>query len=180
MGSVFLGHPALTLDVSQNRPFETQMQNLWTQWMADGKVKLITKGNFNRPFVSCVKIAWDMISQEMLQKLFLKCCISKKLDGSEDDYVRQEDSNELITTKNKNSDEVSESGNEDQDEKMSDDDNVKYKLEDWKYLFGESEDEGAVRVNLNYSETRFNCWKFIKVKHNNNDFYFRLFSSASF
>ena len=77
----------------------------------------------------------------MVQKLFLKCCISNKLDGSEDDYVRQKNSNELIATENKNSDEVPDSGNEDQDEKMWDDDNVKYKLENWKYLFGESEDE---------------------------------------
>jgi len=56
-----------------------------------------------------------MISEEMVQKSFLICCISNKLDGTEDDAIWQEDSNE---TKNEDSYEVAESANEDQDEKM--------------------------------------------------------------
>ena len=86
--------------------------------MVYGKAKLTAKGNFKHSplptVMSWVKIAWDMISQEMVQKLFFKCCISNKLDDTKDDDIWQEDSNEI---ENKNSDEAAESGNEDQDKK---------------------------------------------------------------
>ena len=93
------------------------MRNLWTQWMADGKAKLTAKKNFKRrslPIVSWVTAAWDMIYQKMVQKSFLKCCISNKLDGTEDDNAWQEDSNE---TENEDNDEAEVSENENQDKK---------------------------------------------------------------
>ena len=137
------------LGVSLNRSFETHMRNQWTRWMADGKAELTAKENFKRPplptVVSWVKNAWHMISPEMIQKSFLKYCISNKLDGTQDDVPWQENSNE---TENEDSDEEAESGNEDHDEKMWNDDNIKYTLEDWKYVFGESEDVGDSEEDL--------------------------------
>ena len=41
-------------------------------------------------------------------------------------------------------------------EKMWDDDNIEYILDDWKYLFGESEDVGDSAEEFEDSETFFN------------------------
>ena len=68
----------------------------------------------------------------MIKKSFLKCCISNNFDGTEDDAIWQEDSNE---TQNEDSDAGSK--HEDQDKEKWDDDNVMYTLKEWKYLFGE-------------------------------------------
>ena len=84
-------------------------------------------------------MCFQMIYQEMLQKSFLKCCIRNNLDSTKDDDVWQEDSNK---TESEDNDEAAESGNEDQDEKMWNDDKVKDTLEDCKYLFGRSGDKG--------------------------------------
>ena len=59
----------------------------------------------------------------MIQKPFLKCYISNKLDGTQEKEQLQENSNE---TENEDSDEGAESKNEDQDEKMWDNGSIKY------------------------------------------------------
>ena len=98
------------LHIILNRPFTTHMRYLWIHWKADCKAEQTAKGNFKRPFlrtvVSWIKTAWNMISQEMVQKFLLKCWISNKLDDPEDDGVWQEDSNE---TENEESGEAAES-----------------------------------------------------------------------
>ena len=45
-------------------------------------------------------------------------------------------------TESEDNDEAAESGNKDQDEKMRNDDNVKYTLENSKYFFGKSGNYG--------------------------------------
>ena len=64
------------LDVSLSRPFKTHMRKQWTLWMADGMAERTAKGNFKRPplptVASWVKNAWDMISKEMIKKIFFE------------------------------------------------------------------------------------------------------------
>ena len=108
--------------------------------MVEGKAELTAKGNFKRPslptVVSWVKTAWDEIPTEMVQKSFLKCSISNKLDGIEDDYLWQEETQETA------SDREDHAEPEDADEVLWDDDNVQYTGEEWRKLFGESDNEG--------------------------------------
>ena len=67
------------------------MQNLWTLWMAEGKAELTPKGNFKcaplPTVLSWVKKSLELIPASMIEKSFLKRCISNKMDGSEDDIL---------------------------------------------------------------------------------------------
>ena len=95
-----------------------------------------------------------MIYQKMVQKSFLKCCISNKLDGTEDDNAWQEDSNE---TENEDNDEAEVSENENQDKKkcgMTIMPNIHWKTGN--ISLGNLGTRVIVRMNLKYSETLFN------------------------
>lgn len=120
------------LDVSLNKPFKAAMREQWATWMGEGKGELTVKGNMKRPplptVVSWVKTAWDRIPADMVQRSFLKCCISNNLDGSEDDALWQEEENE-------------ESDVESDVEDDWDADDAKYTQEEWDNLFGASDDE---------------------------------------
>ena len=108
--------------------------------MVESKAELTAKGNFKRPslptVVSRVKTAWDEIPTEMVQKSFLKCSISNKLHGTEDDFLWQEETQEEA------SDREDHAEPEDADEVLWDDDNAQYTEEERRKLFGESDDEG--------------------------------------
>ena len=137
------------LDVSLNKPFKANMRKLWTEWMAEGKAELTPKGNFRRAplqtVVQWVKEAWEAIPAPMIKKSFLKCCISNKMDGSEDDILWQDteetDGEETDTEDNctEETDMETDTEADDNDKARWDDDNVQYTTEEWKELFGESD-----------------------------------------
>ena len=126
------------LDVSLNKPFKVNMRHLWQEWMSEGNAQLTAKGNFKRPplptVVSWVKKAWEDIPEAMIKKSFLKCCISNKMDGSEDDILWQD-----VEESDRETDE------EDEDEERDiigwDDDRLEYTAAEWTELFGESDAE---------------------------------------
>ncbi|MCG7877729.1 MAG: hypothetical protein N0C90_15530 [Candidatus Thiodiazotropha endolucinida] len=87
------------LDVCLNKPFKSNMRNLWNDWMVNGEKTLTKAGNLRRPDIttvcSWVIEAWNMIPASMVLKSFLKCGISNNMDGTEDDelysdYVRSD------------------------------------------------------------------------------------------
>ena len=73
------------LDVSLNKPLKTNMQNLWTLWMTEGR--LIRHQGVTSNALPCpqlfqgVKKSWELIPASMIQKSFLKCCIMQLQDG---------------------------------------------------------------------------------------------------
>lgn len=123
------------LDVSLNKPFKCAMREQWASWMGEGKGELTAKGNMKRPplptVVSWVKAAWDQIPADMVKRSFLKCSISNKLDGSEDDALWEDAPN----------DEEISSDIESDAEEGWDADDAKYTQEEWDQIFGASDDE---------------------------------------
>lgn len=79
------------LDVSINKPFKDRMRQKWIEWMMADKKKLTAAGNLCKPdlpiVVKWVKESWESIPSDMIKKSFLKCGISNKLDGTEDDFI---------------------------------------------------------------------------------------------
>ena len=64
----------------------------------------------------------------MVQRSFLKCCISTNLDGSEDDALWQEEQNKECDVESDVEDDW-------------DADDAKYTKEEWDNLFGASDDD---------------------------------------
>ena len=83
------------LDVSINKPFKDHLRNKWQQWMISGEHTLTASGRMRKAELNVIcnwiKQAWDEIPTEMIQKSFLKCCITNALDGTEDDDVWEEE-----------------------------------------------------------------------------------------
>ena len=83
------------LDVSINKPFKDRLRNKWQQWMISGEHTLTASGRMRKAELNVIcnwiKQAWDEIPTEMIQKSFLKCCITNALDGTEDDDVWEEE-----------------------------------------------------------------------------------------
>ena len=79
------------LDVCLNKPFKSNMRELWNNWMLNGDKELTKAGNLKRPDIGTVCTwvakAWDMIPSSMVVKSFLKCGISNSMDGTEDDEL---------------------------------------------------------------------------------------------
>lgn len=83
------------LDVSINKPFKDRLRNKWQQWMISGEHTLTASGRMRKAELNVIcnwiKQTWDEIPTEMIQKSFLKCCITNALDGTEDDDVWEEE-----------------------------------------------------------------------------------------
>ena len=79
------------LDVCLNKPFKGHIRKMWTDWMISGEKSYTPGGAMRRPTLSLitewVKVAWDAIPKDMVQKSFKKCGISNSLDGEEDDAL---------------------------------------------------------------------------------------------
>jgi hypothetical protein len=83
------------LDVCINRSFKAALKEQYTRWMAAGEHEFTPTGEIKRPDVEqlCEWIieAWTCISPALIEKSFKKCGISKKLDGTVDDYLWDSD-----------------------------------------------------------------------------------------
>ncbi|XP_077473981.1 M-phase phosphoprotein 8 isoform X4 [Stigmatopora argus] len=136
------------LDVSVNQAFKTNMGKLWTDWMSEGKPELTATGNFQRAplatVVKWVKEAWEAIPASVIQKSFLKCCISNDMDGTEEDIMWQgEEGTDTEDIKTEEEDtEIDDLNKARWDDDDDDDDNVLYSNENWNELFGKSDDDG--------------------------------------
>ena len=80
-----------------------------------------------------VRDAWQQLDPAIIVKAFLKCGISKALDGTEDDYLWREP------------DSVQETSEDSEDDDLLDNDNDFYDdatntcgIEEWSKLFGDS------------------------------------------
>ncbi|KAG8198248.1 hypothetical protein JTE90_021505 [Oedothorax gibbosus] len=74
------------LDVCIKKPFKDRMKK---KWMSSEDVQTTKRGNLKKvdivTIVQWVKDAWDSIPAAMISKSLKKCCISKAMDGTEDD-----------------------------------------------------------------------------------------------
>ena len=79
------------LDVSINKPFKDRLRNKWQHCMISGEHTLTASGRMRKAELNVIcnwiKQTWNEIPTEMIQKSFLKCCITNALDGTEDDDV---------------------------------------------------------------------------------------------
>ena len=86
------------LDVAVNKPFKDRLRQKWNEWFCSDAVKTTKGGALQKPelpvVLRWVREAWDELPPAIIQRGFLKCCISNALDGSEDDAVYNGDSDE--------------------------------------------------------------------------------------
>lgn len=79
------------LDVVVNKPFKDCLRRQYTEWMMSGDKQVTPTGKLKKPSVALlgewILTAWNNISSDSIVKGFQKCCISNKLDGSQDDIV---------------------------------------------------------------------------------------------
>ena len=100
--------------------------------MVEGEKSLTLAGNVKAPSLTIVTSwvldAWHGLPQEMVAWSFKKCENSNSIDGTEDDILWEEDANPEQESENGDS----------QDEDVYDDQLTE---EQWRSLFGESDDE---------------------------------------
>ena len=126
------------LDVCINKPCKDRLRSIWSDRMASGAAKLTKGGNFQKPDImlvaTWVKTAWNDIPEECIARAFLKCGISNAMNGTQDDAIYEEDIPAAQATTEK----------EDDDDDELDgmyDDNVQCTDEEFRVLFGDSDNE---------------------------------------
>ncbi|CAG8644538.1 10171_t:CDS:2 [Paraglomus occultum] len=84
------------LDVSINKPFKNRLREKWRTWMAEGKFEMTRGGNLKRPDNSLmchwISEAWSDIPYEIIVQSFKTCGISNDLNGTEDNLIWKENS----------------------------------------------------------------------------------------
>ena len=79
------------LDVAVNWPFKHNTRNLWNEWMMNGQKEYNKAGKIKAPtrqqVVQWTVESWGFITKDSIINRFRKCCITNKLDGSEDDAL---------------------------------------------------------------------------------------------
>ena len=102
-----------------------------------GAAKLTKGGNFQKPDImlvaTWVKTTWNDIPEEMIARAFLKCGISKAMDGTQNDAIYDKDIPATQAMSEK----------DDDDDELDDmyDDNVQCTDEEFRALFGDSDNE---------------------------------------
>ena len=110
------------LDVSLNRPFKQGVKKRWVKWMETGHHTFTPTGRQCAPTLELlcqwVKEACDDVRVETAVKSFKKCGISNALDGTEDDALFMDSSEESGDSSEDESDssEVADIGEHDSDE----------------------------------------------------------------
>ena len=87
------------LNVSINKPFKDKVRSFWSNWMAGEEDHSFTKvGRLKKPSIAkwCqwVVKAWDEIDPAIIVKAFKKCSISNVLNGSGDNALYKDSSEE--------------------------------------------------------------------------------------
>jgi hypothetical protein len=82
------------LDVVIKKPFKAHLRQHYNDWLLEGNHALTPSGKLKKPSVTMlgewILTAWGRISSESILAGFKKCCISNALDGTEDDFLRQD------------------------------------------------------------------------------------------
>ena len=82
------------LDVVVNKPFKDNLRKQYSAWLLSEDHPLTPTGKIKKPTVfdlcKWILSAWSSISPDSIVKGFKKCSISNALDGSEDDCLWQE------------------------------------------------------------------------------------------
>lgn len=90
------------LDVAVNKPFKDKMRALYNDWLLCDNHPLTPSGKIKKPSVTqlCawISAAWQSITSESIVNGFKKCCISNDLNGTEDDNLWQDVSEEASGT----------------------------------------------------------------------------------
>ena len=88
------------LDVSVNKPFKAWLSEQYDRWISDHDRQLTASGKIKHapPHVvaHCVSSTWTSIPSELVAESFKKCCISNALDGTEDDFLWDNDDDDSI------------------------------------------------------------------------------------
>ena len=83
------------MDVSINKTFKDRLRQQYLTWISDPARELTETGKFKRAAPSEVprlmSVAWKAIPESIIIRSFKKCCISNSLDGSEDDFLWEDD-----------------------------------------------------------------------------------------
>lgn len=87
------------LDKCLNKPFKDHLRKKYLAWMITGPFEFTPAGKKKAPtrnlVLRWIKEAWQEIPEEMVKKSFKSCGISNAMDGTEDDAIYSEDSQEL-------------------------------------------------------------------------------------
>lgn len=79
------------LDISVNKPMKVMLQRRWNDWYAEGDHTFTPSGNMRKPTLedvcNWVHDAWQQLDPEIIVRAFKKCSISNSLDGTEDDFL---------------------------------------------------------------------------------------------
>lgn len=82
------------LDVSVNKPMKTLMRMKWNEWFAGDKHSFTPAGRMRKPelmdICQWIVDAWHDLDAKIIVRAFLKCSISNKMDGTEDDALWQD------------------------------------------------------------------------------------------
>ena len=83
------------MDVSINKPFKDRLRQQYLIWISDPARELTETGKIRSAAPSevarWVSVAWKANPESIIIRSFKKCCISKALDGSEDDILWEDD-----------------------------------------------------------------------------------------
>jgi len=84
------------MDVSINKPFKGSLSQQYLTWIADPASELTEtakiKSAASSEVARLVSAAWKANPESIIVRCFNKCCISNALDGSEDDILWEDDS----------------------------------------------------------------------------------------
>ena len=85
-------------DVSWNRPMKDSFRDSYDDWLVDGPQELTRGGNRKPPsrelLMAWIKKAWNGISPDLIRKSFKKTGLSLAVDGTEDDLLFMESSDD--------------------------------------------------------------------------------------
>ena len=88
------------LNMSINKPFKSAIHKLWNEWMMSRQHTFTATGRQRRvdlvTICQWILTAWEQISISCITNRFKKCCISKAIDGSEDDILWEEPTDENV------------------------------------------------------------------------------------
>ena len=74
-------------DMSWNKPMKELLRESYDSWLAGHDHQLTPQGNMHPPsrraIIEWVLSTWKKLPQELIQKSFVSCALSTKLDGTE-------------------------------------------------------------------------------------------------
>uniref|UniRef100_A0A8C4RS32 HTH CENPB-type domain-containing protein n=1 Tax=Erpetoichthys calabaricus TaxID=27687 RepID=A0A8C4RS32_ERPCA len=86
------------MDAVVNKPFKAALKKKWAEWMINGEHTFTKGGNMRKvdmpTICQWIVDAWKELPIKTVVKGFKKCCISNMLDGTEDDILWMDDTDD--------------------------------------------------------------------------------------